>query len=85
VVDNAVVVPPLHKVGEDATTITLGWTPVTGAYGYRFFEDGKPVSWTANPLLDHTKFSKVGKDGNAIMEYAVLTLFTRDKPITYNP
>lgn len=77
-VENGVPVNPLRKRSETATTITLEWDPVPGAYGYRFFADGHPVSWTADGTVDHVKFAK------GAAEYKVLVLLAGDS-MTYRP
>jgi hypothetical protein len=48
----------LSKIGETATTITLGWTPVAGADGYRFYSAGVLRSKTMDPSRKSVKFSK---------------------------
>lgn len=77
-VANGVPAGPLRKIAEDAKTITLGWDAVPNAYGYRFFADGHPVSWTA----DHTRTSVKFAKGAA--EYKVLVLLAGDT-LTYRP
>lgn len=49
----------LHKVSEDATTITLGWTP-TGNRGYRFSRSAAPGKWshTWDATRSSARFSK---------------------------
>lgn len=48
----------LRKVSETATSITLGWDPVPGADGYRFYSDGVLRSRTFDPKVTTVKFSK---------------------------
>lgn len=48
----------IRKVGETATTITLGWDPVPGADGYRFYSAGVLRSKTMDPKRRTVKFSK---------------------------
>ena len=55
----------LHVVAQTNTTITLGWTPVPGAVGYRFSRagyvkaDGSPrYSTTFDPTTSSVKFAK---------------------------
>jgi hypothetical protein len=70
---DAEVVPPppppptlgLRVISQTNSTITLGWTPVQGALGYRFSRqgytnsDGSPrYSFTWNPYASQVKFSK---------------------------
>lgn len=50
----------LRKLAEDATTITLGWTPPADASGYRFSRDGRVVSHTWNGARNSVRFSKGG-------------------------
>jgi hypothetical protein len=49
----------LTKIAETASTITLGWTPVPDALGYRFTAEkqAKP-SHTWNASASQVKFSK---------------------------
>jgi hypothetical protein len=64
VVDNVVEPPPdtlpLTVVSQTSSSITLGWTPVAGAVGYRFTKDGKIVSYTWDSGRSQVKFSKGG-------------------------
>jgi hypothetical protein len=48
----------VRKVKEDNTSITLGWDPVAGADGYRFFSAGVLRSETMDPARTTVKFSK---------------------------
>jgi len=51
----------LTKLDEDATTITLGWTPVQGAIGYQFVSSltpKRPHTWDANRST--VRFAKGG-------------------------
>lgn len=48
----------IRKVAETATTITLGWDPVPGADGYRFYSAGVLRSKTMDPNRRTVKFSK---------------------------
>ena len=49
----------LTKITETQNTITLGWTPVPGAIGYRFTaENQAKPSHTWNPGTSQVKFSK---------------------------
>lgn len=48
---------PLTIVSQDASTVTLGWTPVSGI-GYRFLVDGQIVSHTWDANRATVKFSK---------------------------
>lgn len=47
----------LTKISETNTSITLGWTPVVGAIGYKYTVDGK-VSHTWNGATSSVKVSK---------------------------
>jgi len=49
---------PLTKLSETANTITLGWTPVQGCVGYRFFADGVRKSHTWDPARAKVTFLK---------------------------
>lgn len=51
---------PLHLVGSTATKITLGWTPVAGAVGYRFQSAGTAPKWshTWDPTRSQVTFAK---------------------------
>lgn len=51
---------PLHKISETATTITLGWTPVAGAIGYRFQSAAQAPKWshTWSATRDRVTFAK---------------------------
>lgn len=51
---------PLHVVSQTATTITLGWTPVPNAIGYRFSRSagGGKFSHTWNGAVDEVRFSR---------------------------
>ena len=48
---------PLTKLGETASTITLGWTPPSGAAGYVFYADAKRSS-TYDGTRSTVKFAK---------------------------
>lgn len=49
----------LTKISETAQTVTLGWTPVSGAVGYRFTaENQAKPSHTWNAQASSVKFSK---------------------------
>ena len=48
----------IRKVAETASTITLGWDPVPGADGYRFYSAGVLRSKTMDPSRRTVKFSK---------------------------
>lgn len=48
----------IRKVGETATSITLGWDLVPGADGYRFYSAGVLRSKTMDPKRKTVKFSK---------------------------
>lgn len=48
----------IRKVGETDTTITLGWDPVAGADGYRFYSAGVLRSRSMDPKRRTVKFSK---------------------------
>lgn len=50
---------PLTKISETASKITLGWTPVPGAIGYRF-QSAASLKWshTWDPTRDSVTFSK---------------------------
>lgn len=48
----------IRKVAETATTITLGWDPVPGADGYRFYSAGVLRSKTMDPSRKTVKFAK---------------------------
>lgn len=48
----------IRKVGETPTSITLGWDPVAGADGYRFYSAGVLRSRTMDPKRRSVKFSK---------------------------
>jgi hypothetical protein len=48
----------IRKVSETATSITLGWVPVAGADGYRFYSAGVLRSKTMDPSRDKVQFSK---------------------------
>ena len=48
----------IRKVAETSTTITLGWDPVPGADGYRFYSAGVLRSKTMDPSRKTVKFSK---------------------------
>lgn len=48
----------VRKLKEDASSITLGWTPVPGVDGYRFWSAGILRSRTCDPKRDNVKFSK---------------------------
>jgi hypothetical protein len=48
----------IRKVSETAETITLGWDPVPGADGYRFYSAGVLRSKTMDPNRKTVKFSK---------------------------
>ena len=53
---------PLTVISQTATTITLGWIPVSGAAGYRFLIDGVATSTTMDPNRKSVKFGlKVGQ------------------------
>lgn len=78
-------VPKLRKKSETAHTITLQWDPVPGAYGFRYFENGKPVSWRALGTVTEATFDKVDENtGQPITEYGVLPLEAGDL-LTYRP
>lgn len=51
---------PLHKISETPTTITLGWTPVAGAVGYRFQSAATAPKWshTWSATRDRVTFAK---------------------------
>lgn len=51
---------PLTKISETSTKITLGWTPVPGAVGYRFQSSTQAPKWshTFDPTRDRVTFSK---------------------------
>lgn len=59
---------PLRVVSQTNSTITLGWTPVSG-YGYLFSVNGKVVSRTNDASRNNVKFAKVA---NATYEVAAL-------------
>lgn len=48
----------IRKIAETATSITLGWDPVPGADGYRFYSAGVLRSRTMDPTRRSVKFSK---------------------------
>jgi hypothetical protein len=48
----------IRKVAETATTLTLGWDPVPGCDGYRFYSAGVLRSKTMDPKRKTVKFSK---------------------------
>ena len=49
----------LRKVSETATKITLGWSKVANADGYRFYVNGKQVSRTCDRNKTEVTFGKV--------------------------
>jgi hypothetical protein len=51
---------PLTKISETASKITLGWTPVPGAVGYRFQSDTQAPKWshTFDATRSQVTFSK---------------------------
>jgi hypothetical protein len=51
---------PLTVIAETDTRVTLGWTPVPGAIGFRFTKDGKVVSHTWDPARAQVVFAKDG-------------------------
>ncbi len=69
---------PLRVTGQTNSTWIIGWTPQSGAYGYRFFIDGKPVSVTFDGSRNSVTFKKGGTN------YGVLELVQRDVG-TINP
>jgi hypothetical protein len=50
----------LTVIAETDTRVTLGWTPVPGAIGFRFTKDGKVVSHTWDPARAQVVFAKDG-------------------------
>jgi hypothetical protein len=48
----------IRKVKEDAHSIWLGWDPVPGVDGYRFWSAGVLRSRTCDPKRNEVKFSK---------------------------
>lgn len=58
----------VHLVSQNASVITLGWTPQPG-YGYLFSVNGSLVSRTNDPSRSSVKFSKVT---NGVYEVAVI-------------
>ena len=65
---------PLTKVAEDASTITLGWTPPAGAAGYTFWADGKRVSSTLDGTRSTAKFAKVASGLYAVNALGVVAV-----------
>jgi hypothetical protein len=55
----------LTKLSETNSTITLVWSPVPGAIGYRFVTSaaGSKYSTTNDPLRSSVKFSKIAAGG----------------------
>lgn len=51
----------LHKIAEDATTVTLGWAARTDTDDYVFYVDGTRVSWSDDGTLTRARFAKGAK------------------------
>ena len=66
----------LTVVSETAKTLTVGWTPVSGASGYEFLVDGKRVSNTWDATTKQVKF---GKPDAGEHTYSVLVLGKTDE------
>lgn len=49
---------PLTVIAETSSTITFGWTPPAGAFGYVFYVDGTRVSSTFDGTRSSAKFGK---------------------------
>jgi hypothetical protein len=48
----------VRKISEDKSSLTLGWDPVPGVDGYRFWSAGVLRSRTCDPKRSSVKFSK---------------------------
>ena len=66
----------LTVLAETAKTLTVGWTPVSGAAGYEFLVDGKRVSNTWDATRWSAKFSKPDSGEHT---YSVLVLGKTDE------
>lgn len=48
---------PLTVLAQTSIKITVGWTPIPGVLGYRFFRDGQPVSSSWDPAKTQVTFA----------------------------
>ena len=74
----------IRKVAETATSITLGWDPVPGCDGYRFYSAGVLRSRTMDPKRRTVKFSK-GQEPYKIEAVVLTPIDTGTYPNTPPP